>query len=79
MNKKDSKINDLLKNLGEPIGKYHEWEIPKKYPFPVYRKQLGSLIKVYKLDSYKTKIEKEEVYKKVADDYFKSEIANAKK
>ena len=74
-----SRINDLLENLGEPIDKYYEWDMPKNYPFPVFRKQVGSLILIYKLDSYKTKIEKEEVYKKIADDYFKSEIANAKK
>ena len=77
--KKDSKINDLLQNLGEPIDTYHEWELTKRYPFPVYRKQKGSLIEVYRIDEYKEEIEKVEDYKKVADDYYKSEIANAKK
>jgi hypothetical protein len=34
---------------------------------------------VYRIDEYKEQIEEVEDYKKVADDYYKSEIANAKK
>ena len=45
-----SKINDLLQNLGEPIDTYREWEAPKNYPFPVYRKQKGSLVEVYRIE-----------------------------
>lgn len=75
-----SKINDLIQSAREQghFDSYKEWDIPKRYPFPVFKEQLGSTIFVYKLDSFKTKIEKEEVYKKIVDDYFKSEIANAK-
>lgn len=77
MNKKDSKINDLLENLGDPIDKYKNWEVPKKYPFPVYRKLEGDLIHVYRLQEHVEKIEKDK-YKDMVDSYFKEEIANSK-
>ena len=65
-----SKINDLLENLGEPVDTYREWEKPKKYPFPIYKKQTGSLIEVYRLDTHKQKFDNKNVEnEKMIDDY----------
>lgn len=74
-----SKINDLLKELGNPIDNYYEWDEVKKYPFPVYRKQIGSKIYVYKINSHVEKIDEVNEHEKIVDDYFKSEIATSKK
>ena len=73
-----SKINDLLQDLGKPIDSYHEWDAVKSYPFPVYRKQIGSKILVYQINSYKEKLDRPNEYEKIADDYYKEEIAKAK-
>jgi len=50
-----SKINDLLSKAKSQgyFDSYREWDIPKQYPFPVYREQKGSLICVYRLDNHK--------------------------
>lgn len=65
-----SKINDLLKNLGEPIDTYREWEVPKNYPFPVYRKQKGSLIEVYRLEKITDTFDNKNIEnEKLVDDY----------
>jgi len=44
--KKDSKINDLLEEARRQgaFDKYYEWDIPKKYRFPVFKEQIGSVI-----------------------------------
>lgn len=73
-----SKINDLLQNLGNPIDSYREWEVPKNYPFPVYRKSKGSLIYVYKLNHHVEKIDDEDKHKQMVDSYFKEEIVKSK-
>lgn len=70
--KKVSKINDLLSKAKSQgyFDSYREWDIPKQYPFPVYREQKGSLICVYRLDNYEEKFDnKNAKYEKIVDDY----------
>jgi hypothetical protein len=61
--KKDSKINDLLEEARRQgaFDKYYEWDIPKKYRFPVFKEQIGSVIFVYKLKEHTIKNEKKDV------------------
>jgi len=73
-----SKINDLLQNLGEPIDSYREWEVPRNYPFPVYRKIKGSLVLVYRIEEYKEQVDEENKYRDMVDSYFKEEIVKSK-
>ena len=70
--KKESKINDLLQKAREQghFDMYYEWDIPKKYEFPVFKEQVGSSIFVYRLpmitEKYENKNAKNE---KLVDDY----------
>ena len=70
--KKDSKINDLLQKAREHghFDMYYEWDIPKRYDFPVFKEQVGSSIFVYRLPMITEKFEnKNSKYEKLVDDY----------
>jgi len=70
--KKESKINDLLQKAREHghFDMYYEWDIPKRYEFPVFKEQVGSSIFVYRLPMITEKYENKNVkYEKLVDDY----------
>ena len=70
--KKESKINDLLQKAREHghFDMYYEWDIPKRYEFPVFKEQVGSSIFVYRLPMITEKYEnKNAKYEKLVDDY----------
>ena len=67
-----SKINDLLQKAREHghFDMYYEWDIPKRYDFPVFKEQVGSSIFVYRLPMITEKFEnKNSKYEKLVDDY----------
>jgi len=81
--KKDSKFNDLLKEVmkQEPIDVFDEWEnYTKRYKFPVYKLNLGGRVFVWKLPNIKEQHDrKESKYEEMVDKFYAESIADSKK
>lgn len=82
MNKKDSKINDLINEVTkqDPIDTYNEWEnYTKRYNFPVYKLNLGGKILVWKLPTVKESYDKKQSKQdEMVDKFFSEWVANNK-